>query len=371
MKTELAMKLIADQMEWDDATATHEFTYLKLMVDYKYDHYQGFQPGSRFYLALIGWLSQFTSTADREVAYAFLKNNLIFFSQREMHHLVSLLMPIIDRTLRREVAVELGIPLFQTWLDDTAKMRVELRRIRTLFIALSDGARIDVFRRYNEGLVSNEQVLASSEISVDKWNDLLGNLTKAVQAKGLEQGEAYFERICLIDDFTGSGSSLIRFDEKTNEWKGKVQRFCKLYKTFLPFQCNGKWPVQIHHYLASTSACIKIEADLKEFAKAEPKFEFTTTYSYQLPQDIVVDDAAEASLVSLLRKCYDKNIEDDHTGSDIWFGYRQSGLPLILEHNTPNNSVAFLWAESGKREAMVTHSMKPLFVRRKRHSSHG
>lgn len=36
MKTELAMRLIAEQMQWtDDAEAAREFARLKLMIDHK------------------------------------------------------------------------------------------------------------------------------------------------------------------------------------------------------------------------------------------------------------------------------------------------------------------------------------------------
>ncbi|OWJ56290.1 hypothetical protein BWU74_31490 [Paraburkholderia caledonica] len=88
-----------------------------------------------------------------------------------------------------------------------------------------------------------------------------------------------------------------------------------------------------------------------------------------LPHDIVVNDKdPDVDLVALLQSWYDKDIADKHTGDGIWFGYKQCGLPLVLEHNTPNNSVALLWATS---EEGATPQMKPLFARRKRHSSNG
>ncbi len=41
-----------------------------------------------------------------------------------------------------------------------------------VFVGVSDGARIDVFRRYNEGTVNNEQVVAMIEISELKQEGL-------------------------------------------------------------------------------------------------------------------------------------------------------------------------------------------------------
>lgn len=354
-------------MQWTDDEATDEFSYLKLMGSYKYDYYQGFQPGTRFWLALIGWLSQFNNKDDRDVAYSFLKNNLVFFSQREMNHLVGLLMPKVDRIIHKEVADQLNIPLYQALLNADAIKLADEKLQRTLFIGLSDGARIDVFRRFNEGRVSNEQVLVSHEISEAKWKDLNENLVKIDS-----NSEAHFERFCLVDDFTGSGSSLIRFDEKKIKWAGKMNRFCDLYEKWHPSSLNGfKWKVQIHHYIASDGARKNIEENLKEFEKTRPKFSFKATFSYLLPEDVITNNQSNSRLVTLLKGYYDKNIEDEHTGPDIWYGYRQSGLPVVLEHNTPNNSLALLWAESDKDESPINHEMKPLFIRRKRHSSHG
>lgn len=128
------------------------------MVEYKYDHYQGYSPGARFLINLINWLKQFSTIEERDVAYKFIRERLIFVNQREMHHLVNLSMPLFDNEARRFVAKELGLKFYETWNDDNAKRRLKLLKLRTLYVALSDGAHIDVFRRESEGDVSNEQV---------------------------------------------------------------------------------------------------------------------------------------------------------------------------------------------------------------------
>lgn len=46
-------------------------------------------------------------------------------------------------------------------------------------------------------------------------------------------------------------------------------------------------------------------------------------------------------------------------------GFGGLGLPIIMEHNTPNNAVSLLWAESDGTQG---HPMRPLFRRRQRHS---
>jgi hypothetical protein len=370
MKHELAFNLIGNLLKWSDADYAKEFRELQLMIDHKYDSYQGFQPATRFHVALLNWLSQFSNGDHRRIAYRFVKDRLVFISQREMHHLVSLLMPIADRIARKRVAAEQGIPLYMTHLDPGASGRLDLLRRRTLYVGLSDGARIDVFRRYNEGRVSNEQVVAFSEISKEKWEDLQTELWKSLARYGPSRDEPSFETICLVDDFSGSGSSLIRYDEAAKRWRGKIDKFHKANFHRIGNELSDECVIHVHHHLASEQTRRQIEADIARFAHDHPQFKYTTSFSYVLPREVVIgDDYSDAELVALLRSCYDSGIEDEHTGKDIWYGYKQCGLPLVLEHNTPNNSVALLWAES--KSGATPHQIKPLFARRKRHSSNG
>jgi hypothetical protein len=46
------------------------------------------------------------------------------------------------------------------------------------------------------------------------------------------------------------------------------------------------------------------------------------------------------------------------------YGYADCALPLVLEHNTPNNAIPILWAET---EGKLGEPMRPLFFRRDRH----
>lgn len=365
MKQDLAYRLIADQLGWTDAELADEFGDLQMMVTHKYDRYHGFQPGSRFHVSLLSWLSQFHDVEQKRISYRLLKDRLIYISQVEMHHLVSLMMPIVDRHARRRVAAELKIPLYQTLSDEAAKQRLKLMLDRTLYVGLSDGARMDVFRRYNEGVVSNEQVVAFSEISNDKWEELVEELAKTLKSRG---ASSQFEVVCLIDDFAGSGSSLLRWSEEKGRWVGKLAKFYRANHERIGKMLSEGCILHVHHHLASAKAKGQIEQTLQKFATERPGFTYESTYSHVLPSSIVIGDLdQDEALVALLKAWYDERIEDEHTGKDIWYGYKQCGLPLILEHNTPNNSVALLWAASKKG---ATPEMKPLFARRKRHSSH-
>ena len=51
------------------------------------------------------------------------------------------------------------------------------------------------------------------------------------------------------------------------------------------------------------------------------------------------------------------------------YGYGACGLPVVLEHNTPNNSVPLLWAETEGDSEKNVHAIRPLFRRRQRYSA--
>jgi hypothetical protein len=65
----------------------------------------------------------------------------------------------------------------------------------------------------------------------------------------------------------------------------------------------------------------------------------------------------------LLEQHYDaKAFEDEHTekgGQGIKYGYAGCGLPVVLSHNTPNNSIYPLWKHAP--------TLRPLFPRVIRH----
>lgn len=371
MNKDLALRLLSQVMDWDFVKAKDEFSWLSLMVDYKYDHYQGYSPGARFLVNLISWLKQFPTKEERNVAYEYIRNRLVFISQREMHHLIDLTMPKLNQNARRFLAKSIGLKLYETWGHIDAERAFNLLKIRTLYIALSDGAKIDIFRRDNERIVSNEQVVASVEISQQKWDSLSGKLRKRLDDEGFKTEDAVFERVCLIDDFTGSGSSLIRFEKSV--WDGKVPD--KFYKQIKESNIVGKYIkqgalIQIHHYLASNQAQISIKEDIHKFAENITELTFETSFSHVLTGNIVLNDDGDASLVSLVKDWYDPKIQTSHTGEDIWFGYKKCGLPLVLDHNTPNNSLAFLWASSPDTSISLKR-MRPLFPRKQRHLDHG
>lgn len=53
MKADQAKRLVSNLMNWDHGRATQEFAWLGIMAGYKFDHYQGYSAGHRFFVQLM------------------------------------------------------------------------------------------------------------------------------------------------------------------------------------------------------------------------------------------------------------------------------------------------------------------------------
>ena len=172
-----------------------------------------------FIESLAVWLSIF-ETDERMTAYSFVKDRLIFVSEAEMQHLVSLSYPDkIRKVLISRVADNIGLPEYDTTRITSSKEFKKAER-KSLFLGLSDGARVDVFRR-KAGL-NNEQVYATYQLSDEKAKDMVHKLRDDLNQLESDTAEERFDTLFLFDDFSGSGDSLLR--EEENELNGKLFR---------------------------------------------------------------------------------------------------------------------------------------------------
>ena len=381
MNQDLGLKVLSQIMRWDDDRARKEFAWLKLMARLKYDGYRDFQAGMRFIESLVTWLQQFKQPQERETAYEFVRRTLVYIGPGEMQRLVEQFYPstVRDRLVRM-VADECGIQPYRVLADKKAQAAEERLRRQTLFMGLSDGARIDTIRHANSGLLGNEQFVQGAQVDTEKWRDLLDNLRK-----DLDDPKARFRFVYLIDDFTATGTSFLRFDEDKKEWKGKLIRFRTSVENANADLGSDKlfedgWVLCIHHYVASQAAADAIK---RRIEKAETSGTFPEDWArimrissgMPLPRDLPIraDSSLHDDFIKLTQSYYDPEIQTKHTDiggvTDISLGYGGCALPLVLEHNTPNNSVALLWAETdgGVRDDDSAPAMRPLFRRRQRH----
>jgi len=361
LNQDLALSVLGDIMEWDLERSRKEFAWLQLMSRFKYDGYSDFVAGVRFIESLAGWLQQF-NLEERIAAYNFVRKHLIFFGAGEMQHLIELAYPECVRIrLIRETAAIVDRPSYLVWsVPNAGEVYKQLLR-KSLFFGLSDGAHIDSFRRSTAGLISNEQVLLATEIAPGKWNQVLAELRK-----DLNDSAARFKFLFLFDDFIGTGTTL----------QGKLKRLWRdcAGHNIVETHLDSDWTVVVHHYIATekvTKDIVAIEQQLRTdhessgwFRNVEFSFELVLSESLQ----INAEKAGE--FWPLIEKYYNSGIETAHTrkggGKDVRLGFGQCALPVVLEHNTPNNSIALIWAEIAATEKET--AMRPLFRRRQRHT---
>jgi hypothetical protein len=370
MNNQLAEELLSKVMNWQPTDFNLIGLELQAMASYKYDEYQHFSPGMRFTESLASWLSQFTP-GERSVALEYIRRNLIFVSTAEMNHLVSVAYPDCIRPLLLDLAArKMGVDKWKKEKIAVSQMFRALQR-KTLFLGLSDGARTDIFRRVNSEL-SNEQVRLSHELSSERIDGLLNDLRKALHEMGdpaaaeksPEQAEVAFEVVVLMDDFSASGISYLRSAED-GTIAGKVGKFLlhlanrenSLSRLVVEEGCEVIFVL----YLATARVEEKLRAERRLL---EEKFglKISIAVVQRLPNEITLVQGTNPEVDTLIEKYYDDANETPSTrlgGTDLRYGFAACGLPLVLSHNTPNNSIGLLWAKGPQ--------MRPLFPRVTRH----
>jgi len=353
----LAERLLARVMGWAPEDVAHERPDLQALAEYKYDGYQQFSPGMQFVESLAAWLGQFQTIEERRVAYDFIKKRVIFISEAEMRHLVSIAYTdVIRPILLREAASLLSVPEFNiAQIADSPQFKL-LRR-KSLFLGLSDGAHMDYFRRVS-GL-SNEQVHVDYRIEPSVADDLAKKLRKAV--KGLtgspkEAKKAAFDLVFLLNDFSGSSNTLLKSED--GRLKGKIPRAMEtiavLQRRQRPVVSRVGTRVFIILYVATERAIANLSQRLNQLKSPHwPSCEVKPVYI--LPESIRVTPERDPQMCRLLEDYYDASIMDSHLrtgGPDVIYGYAGGALPVILSHNTPNNSVYLLWANSPQTRAL-------------------
>lgn len=368
MRRQLAERLLARIMGWSGAEMAQERAHLESLAAYKYDEYQQFSPGLRFTESLALWLNQFDEGEERKAAYQFVRDRLLFVSANEMNDLVELAFPTIIRPrLIADTAQELGLDPWRV-RHIVGTPEYQARRRRTLVLGLSDGARTDWFRRANPDF-SNEQVFHAYDVSDAKTEDMLGKLKSHLQkilARDPSDEEARFQTVVLLDDFTGSGKSFIR-DGEDGRPDGKIAKFIQRLESETDkiggaiAQSGVRVIVAI--YIASAQARTYIAPAVKSipFSKGLVEFEVVHELDDQTP----LNDENDAAMLSLAmqERYYDPEADDEHGkvgGSTKQLGFANGRLPLVLSHNTPNNSIYLLWAEDMLRN-------RGLFPRVSRH----
>ena len=192
--------------------------------------------------------------------------------------------------------------------------------------------------------------------------------------------EPTFENIFLIDDFTGSGNSILK--EEENVFSGKIAKFINRYlgtrsETRNIGRCCVKSgpKVFVVTYLGTKKAIERIEQNKEKLLQSNDELNLASCKilsPLQVFDDgVIVPQASnltDEKFVRLLDAYYDDRLEDRHTetgGRDVKYGYAGCALPLVLGHNCPNNSVYLLWGTTERTSKR--RGVKALFPRIARH----
>ena len=364
MNSNLANQLLASIMKWDAPTLASERAALEFMGSMKYDAYDRYMPGMRFMSSLVQWLNDIKEE-DRDEAYKFIKEKLVFISSMQMNYLVDLLYDSKIRPILLDMSTaETGMPSYKC-SSKVVRTRFEIEKRSALVIGLSDGAHTDILRR-SAGF-NNEQVLTNYYPDGKKLKDMLDELRKDQKLKGIEN--PFFRRILLIDDFTASGKSFIRFDESDREYHGKLKRIIDelCIKDYvekeqkiehLSYLLNPEQKIQIDilFCIATEKARTNIKSSLDDYLKSvnwQNKVEFNIHIVQILEDKLSIDIKTDKDLVKLLKKdehfvkeCVISKSYKVGKNDNPWLGFDECALPVVLAHNTPNNSLPIIWQDA-------------------------
>lgn len=348
MRDQNAANLLAKVMGWEDLeTVSKVLPALQLLADFKYDHYQQFSPGRRFIESLALWLHQFQPN-DRATALHMVLDHLVFISDAEFSHLVRTAYQdwIVEERMRL-VAEEYEIPRYRVQ-EIASHRRFAQMRLTSLYLGLSDGARTNELRRASNGEISNEQIWQAYELGDEKAEDMLKGLGASLKSEGFASDTPHFNLIWLLDDFSGSGNTYIRYDGEAKKFKGKLP---KIYQ-----RLHQREVVDPSHYEVFLLLYTATRQSIDHIEYWSERF--TTEYGYMplqvrvlcpLEPDIALSRSTDESLRAFLANPLyrDNRVVDKHFRiggtEDAALGFAGCALPVVLGHNTPNNSAFLFW----------------------------
>lgn len=357
MKDELAERFLATMLEWSASQIAQRGASLQALASLKYDEYEGFPPGEAFLEHLAAWISAMDSP-DRETGVQFVEETLLFISRAELTHLIDTIYPDVVRPFLVDMAARrLGFEAWQRQRIVESPAFNDVQR-RTLVLGLGDGAQIDRLRRASD--LSHEQFCLSPELPDEQVERLHQKLLAATR----NDPDPLFEQVVLVEDFAGSGYTLIRQDS-SGEWDGRLERARRRLEQLVGKLVSSDHAVMVLIYIGTERASDWLVEHLRL-----RKLDWHLRIVQTIPKSIEVTDP---SVRDLCQRYFDPAILEilgDHVSKkegDIRLGFGEGSLPLILSHNTPNNSLSFLWADT--TDLPGSRNQQALFPRRHRHNA--
>jgi hypothetical protein len=220
-------------------------------------------------------------------------------------------------------------------------------------IGASDGARLDRLRRASN--LSTEQFLQGPAATPAQ----IGPLAKTLaEQQSTDDEYAPFEHVFFVDDFSGSGRTLVR--DGSDGPEGKLVR---LHKDLAEAADAGYVLPDVAGTIVLYCASAQAEKQITENVNKTGLGNWKVRAVHLLPANLRVTETNPA-MAELARDYFDPTTEDKHKGP-VPLGYSECALPLVLAHNTPNNSICPLWMDT--RDDLGSLKRRALFPRYERH----
>ena len=222
----------------------------------------------------------------------------------------------------------------------------------------NNGARIDVLRRFAR--LTHEQTHTTYSIAEEKASDLLCKLRSDLrQMTGKAADDDKYRFVFLIDDFTASGISYLRFGDEGS--KGKIAGFDhERRRGPLKQICDDNVKVCVVLYVATKKAKEHIMETARAASIGIDKI-ITVT---ELDDSVNMTEEDLGDCASCKREAgqghTDETLEGKHDKPHM--GFDECGMALVLNHNCPNNSLPIIWHEPDDKE-----NIRALFPRFQRH----
>ncbi len=348
---------------------------LIFLNDIKFKYYEQFEPGLSFFDHLYLWLENFDKT-ERNNALKIVES-IIFFSREEMQILSRQLFREKIKKFLLKVIIEEKENISPFDYNEAYKYFNEYLD-QSLFIALSDGAMMDFFRRKN--IKNNDQTISYYKLHLDAQFE--------IAFKNFEEKNTQYRFFFLIEDFVGTGTTFLRDKNNIEFWlneenieeiincesisefterihpkpdlKGQLIRFLNYWGHLIRFSKNYR--IIYCPYIMTSFSKNRLKAMLKYYGMLN----YIQNYQrlkilphIKVPNELRVikccsksglRNIKEESAVKIKKLCdkyYNKIIphitKSHRLGGGLKYGFGQRGFAIVRYNNVPNNSIFLLW----------------------------
>ncbi len=372
MRTSLANQLLRTLVNLGEEEEPELVRNLMTMAELKWDSYEGFRAGQRFMESLARWLQGFPDQPTRRRWLDFVLDQLVFVSAAEVDHLIAVTYPdFIRPAVLERAAAASGISRHRkAQLMNAPAFKVEQRRI--LVLALSDGARLDVLRRNSD--LSHEQFVPQPAVPDDRRDDLHKKLEQALMKHGGKSHDPTFNHVLLVDDFYGSGTSLIDLLEGGDDSPkptGKIAKFLKNADSLTTVASNDSPAIIARDYTGTILLYMASQRAKQHIEDCLVRADLADRWALEVVQ--MFDDTCRVTNTELLEDCDAFGTRAGRRTQEILCARlprrRALGGPLSQRAEQQRQSVVGRDSTGRSRQSPDSLERRALFPRYERHHS--